>query len=98
MDKLALQLGAGKLSGNITLSGAGPRRIDANLTADEISVGMLLGPLLDRRFGAASAAEAVLLGVNPWPDEPFSAAVLDAFDEEVVEADLAELVDQHHRV
>jgi hypothetical protein len=80
MDKLALQLGASKLSGSITLSGAGPRRIDANLTADDLSVGMLLSPLLDRRFGAASAAEAVLLGANPWPDEPFSAAVLDAFE------------------
>jgi uncharacterized protein involved in outer membrane biogenesis len=88
MDKLALQIGASRLSGKIALSRAEPgtdrRRIDASLSADDLSVGTLLSPLLDLRFGAASAAEAVLLGrPNPWPDEPFSASALGAFEGQI---------------
>jgi uncharacterized protein involved in outer membrane biogenesis len=81
MEKLSLQLGESRLSGRIALSPVGEkRRIDADLHADELSVATLLSPLLDLRFGAASAAEAVLGQRNPWPDEPFSAHVLDAFE------------------
>jgi uncharacterized protein involved in outer membrane biogenesis len=86
MDKLALQLGGTRLAGKIALApgDGGRRRIDAALSADELSVATVLGPLLDRRFGAASAAEAVLHGqANPWPDEPFSAPVLDAFEGQI---------------
>jgi hypothetical protein len=86
MDKLALQLGGTRLTGKIALApgDGGRRRIDAALSADELSVATVLGPLLDRRFGAASAAEAVLQGqTNPWPDEPFSAPVLDAFEGQI---------------
>jgi hypothetical protein len=83
LDKLALQVGASRLSGKIALSGGkdGRRRVDAALSTEEISVPTLLSPLVDLRFGAAGAAEAVLLGRPiPWPDEPFSAAVFDAFE------------------
>src|SRR5262249_32360025 len=68
----------------IALSRAeGRPRIDATLNADDISVGNLMSPLLDRRFTAASAAEAVLGQQRPWPDEPFYAPALDAFDGQV---------------
>jgi uncharacterized protein involved in outer membrane biogenesis len=87
VDKLALQLGGARLYGKISLSDAQSaphrRRIDASLGTDEISVAALLGPLLDQRFGAAAAAEAVLGRGNPWPDVPFSAAVLDAFEGQI---------------
>jgi uncharacterized protein involved in outer membrane biogenesis len=86
MDKLALQVGASRLSGKIALSGGadGRRRVDATLATEEITVPTLLNPLVDLRFGAAGAAEAVLLGRPvPWPDEPFSAAVFDAFEGQV---------------
>jgi hypothetical protein len=85
LDRLALQIGGTKLTGKIAVTPAdGRRRIDASLAADDLSLATVLGPLLDRRFGAASAAEAVLLGqASPWPDEPFNAAVLDAFDGQI---------------
>jgi hypothetical protein len=82
MDKLSLQLGESRLTGRLALSPAGERRrIDADLQTDDVSVTTLLSPLLDSRFGAADAAEAALLGQRiPWPDVPFSGAVLDAFE------------------
>jgi uncharacterized protein involved in outer membrane biogenesis len=85
MDKLALQIGSTKLSGRVALTSAGERRrIDASLDTDELSVPLLLSPLVDRRYGAASAAEAVLFGQSsPWPDEPFNAGVLDAFEGQI---------------
>jgi uncharacterized protein involved in outer membrane biogenesis len=86
MDKLALQVGGSRLSGKIALSESadGRRRIDANLATEEIAMSTLLSPLLDLRFGAAGAAEAVLLGRPiPWPDEPFSASAFDAFEGQV---------------
>jgi uncharacterized protein involved in outer membrane biogenesis len=86
LDKLALQVGASRMSGKIALSGGsdGRRRVDATLSTEEISVPTLLSPLVDLRFGAAGAAEAVLLGRPiPWPDEPFSAAMFDAFEGQV---------------
>jgi hypothetical protein len=80
LDKLALQIGGAKLTGKVALSSAeGRRRIDATLNADDLAVATLLGPLIDRRFSAASAAEAVLGQQSPWPDEPFNAPVFDAF-------------------
>jgi hypothetical protein len=86
LDKLALQIGGSRLTGKITLSGGadGRRRIDASLGTEEIAVATLLSPLVDLRFGAAGAAEAVLLGQHiPWPDEPFSAPVFDAFEGQI---------------
>jgi AsmA-like protein len=86
LDKLTLQVGGSRLTGKIALSGAAVdrRRIDASLSTEEIAVATLLSPLVDLRFGAAGAAEAVLLGRPiPWPDEPFSAAALDAFEGQV---------------
>ena len=68
----------------ILLSSAeGRRRVDATLNADDITLASLMGPLVDRRFSAASAAEAVLGQQSPWPDEPFNAAVLDAFEGQI---------------
>ncbi|HEX6000700.1 MAG TPA: hypothetical protein VFZ16_15095, partial [Hyphomicrobiaceae bacterium] len=87
MDRLALQLGERRVTGRIALAptASGERRhIDAELGLEEISVATLLGPLLDLRFGAASAAEAVLTGQQiPWPDEPFSASAFDAFEGQI---------------
>ncbi|MFZ1103954.1 MAG: AsmA family protein [Hyphomicrobiaceae bacterium] len=84
MDKLTLQLGESRLSGKIALSAAGEkRRIDADLHIDDVSVATLLTPLLDLRFGAASAAQAALGQRSPWPDVPFSGAVLDAFEGQI---------------
>jgi hypothetical protein len=84
MDKLALQLGGTKLIGKIALSRAeGRPRIDATLNADDLTVGNLLIPLLDRRFSAASAAEAALGQQSPWPDEPFFAPALDTIDGQI---------------
>lgn len=86
LDKLALQIGASRLTGKIALSGGadGRRRVDATLGTEEVAVATLLSPLVDLRFGAAGAAEAVLLGRTiPWPDEPFSAAVFDAFEGQI---------------
>ena len=82
IDKLLLQIGGSRLSGKISLSGeTGRRRIEASLNTDEIAVAKLLGPLLDQRFAVAGLAEAVILGrQSPWPEEPFSASVLDAFE------------------
>jgi hypothetical protein len=86
MDKLVLQVGASRLTGKIALAGGadGRRRIDASLGTEEIAVAALLNPLVDLRFGAAGAAEAVLLGRPiPWPDEPFSATAFDAFEGQI---------------
>jgi hypothetical protein len=82
LEKLALQVGAARLSGRVALADAGGRRrIDADLDTDEATVAGLLGLLLDRRLEAAGAAEAMLQGrQNPWPNEPFSASVLDGFE------------------
>jgi uncharacterized protein involved in outer membrane biogenesis len=84
MDRLSLQLGESRLSGRMALSAAGERRrIDADLHIDDVSVATLLTPLLDLRFGAASAAAAALGQRSPWPDVPFSGAVLDAFEGQI---------------
>jgi hypothetical protein len=84
LDKLSLQIGGTKLTGKVALSSAeGRRRIDATLNADDISVAGLLSPLIDRRFSAASAAEAVLGQQSPWPDEPYNSAALDAFEGQI---------------
>ena len=86
MDKLALQVGGSRLTGKIALSAGadGRRRIDASLGVEEIAVATLLSPLLDLRFSPAAAAEAVLHGRSiPWPDEPFSASVFDAFEGQI---------------
>jgi uncharacterized protein involved in outer membrane biogenesis len=85
IDKLALQAGGTRLFGRVALSeAAGRRRIDANLNADEVTVAGLLSPLLDRQFAAAAEAEAALLGRRSlWPDEPFSAIVLDGFEGQI---------------
>jgi uncharacterized protein involved in outer membrane biogenesis len=84
MEKLSLQLGESRLSGKLVLSPAGERRrIDADLYTDDVSVATLLSPLLDLSYGAAAAAEAALGQRSPWPDVPFSGAVLDAFEGQI---------------
>ena len=85
IEKLALQVGGTRLSGQVLLSdAAGRRRIEASLNTDEITLARLLGPLLDQRFSVAGTAEAVILGRQSlWPDEPFSTSVLDAFEGQI---------------
>jgi hypothetical protein len=85
IEKLALQVGASRLSGRVTLADAdGRRRVDASLNAEEATVAGLLGLLLDQRFSVAGVAEGLLQGRrNPWPDEPFSAAALDSFEGQI---------------
>ncbi len=82
MDKLALNIGGGRLAGQLSVAEAGERRrVEAHLVADELSVPQLLRPLLDSRLAAAEAAEAVVAGQqSPWPDEPFEGSILDAYD------------------
>ncbi len=86
VEKLTLQAGAARFSGRLALTDAGGRRrIDASLTTDEATVPGLLGLLLDQRHAAAGVAEAILHGrQSPWPDEPFSASVLDGFEGQIV--------------
>ena len=85
MDKLALQVGESRLSGKIMLSpGAERRRIDARLDADEIDAGHAAEPAARPALRRRRPAEAVLSGRPiPWPDEPFSASVLDAFEGQI---------------
>jgi hypothetical protein len=86
IDKLTLQFGAARISGRLALKDAGGRRhIDASLGTDEVSVARLLGLLLDERLAVAGMAEALLEGRrSPWPDEPFSASILDGFEGRVI--------------
>src|SRR5581483_807493 len=82
VDRMVLKLGGSDVKGQLALSGAGEvRRVEARLDIDEVSVPRLLSPLLDPRLAAASAAEAAVTGQSsPWPDEPFDAAALEAFE------------------
>ena len=85
IDKLALQVGGSRLSGQMTISAvAGRRRVEASLDADEISLAKLLSPLLDQRFAVAGVAEAAILGRQTlWPEEPFSGAMLEGFEGQI---------------
>ncbi len=85
IEKLTLQVGAARLSGRLALANVGDRRrIDASLTTEEATVPGLLSLLLDQRHAAAGIADAILHGrQSPWPDEPFSASVLDGFEGQV---------------
>ena len=81
LEKLALKVGGSRLAGQLAIQQAGDRRrIDASLEVDEASVAWLLAPLLDQRLAIAGLAEAAISGRQAWPDEPFSGAVLDAFE------------------
>ena len=81
LEKLALNVAGSRLGGQLTVQRQGDRRrIDASLEADEASVAALLAPLLDQRLAIAGLAEAAISGRQAWPDEPFSATVLDAFE------------------
>ena len=82
IDRLAASVGGNRLAGQIKLSQTDDRRrIEANLDIDEISVAGLLAPLLDQRLAITGIAEAAISGQQSvWPDEPFSAAMFDAFE------------------
>jgi hypothetical protein len=81
LEKLALNIAGSRLAGRLQVETLGERRrIDATLEADEASVAALLAPLLDQRLAIAGVAEAAISGRQAWPDEPFSAAVVDAFE------------------
>jgi uncharacterized protein involved in outer membrane biogenesis len=81
LEQLALSIAGSRLAGDIVLSRPGERRrIEAKLDADEVSLSKLLAPLLDQRMAIAGVAEAAISGRQAWPDEPFSAAVMDAFE------------------
>ena len=85
IDKLALQVGESKVSGQIKLTpGAERRRIEARLDVDETTLARLLGPVLDQQFAIADQAEAAISGrPSLWPDAPFSASVLDGFEGQI---------------
>ncbi len=81
LEKLALNVGGSRLAGQLAIQQAGDRRrIDASLEVEEASVAWLLAPLLDQRLAITGLAEAAVSGRQAWPDEPFSGAVLDAFE------------------
>ena len=82
IDKLALTVGGGLVTGQLSLASVGDRRrVEARLDAEELSVAKLLQPLLDQRLATAAVAEAAISGrASPWPDEPFDGATLDAFE------------------
>ena len=82
IDKLALTVGGGLVTGQLSLASVGDRRrVEARLDAEELSVAKLLQPLLDQRLATAAVAEAAITGrASPWPDEPFDGATLDAFE------------------
>jgi AsmA family/AsmA-like C-terminal region len=81
LERMALNIGGRRLAGQLVLAPSGDRRrIEANLDMDDVSVAGLLAPLLDQRLAIAGLAEAAISGRQAWPDEPFSATVLDAFE------------------
>jgi uncharacterized protein involved in outer membrane biogenesis len=81
LEKLALNIAGSRVGGQLSVTQqADRRRIDAKLETDEVTVASLLAPLLDQRLAIAGQAEAAISGRQAWPDEPFSAAVLDAFE------------------
>ena len=82
IDKLALTVGGGLVTGQLSLASVGDRRrVEARLDAEELSVAKLLQPLLDQRLATAAVAEAAVTGrASPWPDEPFDGGTLDAFE------------------
>jgi uncharacterized protein involved in outer membrane biogenesis len=82
IDRLSLKIAGSPIKGQLALSAAGDRRhIEGRLDVGEVSAAKLLAPLLDQRLAVTSTAEAALSGrQNPWPDQPFDAAVLDGFD------------------
>lgn len=82
LDRIALNVGGGLVTGQLSLAAAGDRRrVEARLDIEELSLGRLLNPLLDQRMAVAGIAEAAVAGrASPWPDEPFDAASFDAFD------------------
>ncbi len=82
IDKLALTVGGGLVTGQLSLASVGDRRrVEARLDAEELSVAKLLQPLLDQRLATAAVAEAAITGrASPWPDEPFDGGTLDAFE------------------
>jgi hypothetical protein len=82
VERMALNVGGSAVSGQLALSRAGDRRrIEARVDVEEMSVAKLLGPLLDQRLAVAAAAETAVTGrPSPWPDEPFDATALDAFE------------------
>jgi hypothetical protein len=82
VDRIALKVGGSDVKGQIALSTAGDRRrVEARIDVDELSVARLLAPLLDQRLDVAAIAETAVTGrQSPWPDEPFDAATLDAFE------------------
>ena len=82
VDRIALKVGGSDVKGQIALSTAGDRRrVEARIDVDELSVARLLAPLLDQRLDVAAIAETAVTGrQSPWPDEPFDAAMLDAFE------------------
>ena len=80
LSKLALQVGEERISGKVVIAPSGDRRrVAATLQADELNIAQLFAPLLDQRLAVAGVAEAAISGKQgPWPDEPFSAAAMDA--------------------
>ena len=74
IDKLALQIGESKVSGQIKLTARGERRrIEARLDVDETTLARLLGPVLDQQFAIADQAEAAIRAARASGPTPPSA-------------------------
>ncbi len=77
-----IDVGKSRVGGQIVLSTRGDRtRIDGKMTADRLSIAGLLGLLLDGEAKPAGSSDAsaglTRAGPSPWPDAPFSMALLD---------------------
>ena len=82
IDRLALRIGGGEVTGKLLLSWRGERpHVDARFDLGELSLAQLLAPLLDRRLAVAAAAETAVSGHESlWPEESFDAAAFDALE------------------
>jgi uncharacterized protein involved in outer membrane biogenesis len=82
IDRLALRVGGGEVTGKLLLSWLGERpHLEAHLDLGELTLAQLLAPLLDRRLAVAAAAETAISGHESlWPEAGFDVAAFDALE------------------
>ena len=83
-----MQVGASRVAGKLTLAAKGERtRLDGQLTADRLPLAGLMGLVLDGQAAPVRGddTEPSTRGENaPWPDAPFSMALLDGMEGQIV--------------